>query len=183
VADQPLSSATHRSLGEPLPHQQANGPRAHPSPADLSRVGHATVPEYPVLAQVSLGYPSVRGKLPTCYSPVRRSIHPPKRALIARLACVKHAASVHPEPGSNSPCKSSRANTPAIHEVQIRSHPDRSTFAAKEARRGLDLSTDRFGPFSTLSARRGSFGPSMRTVLACHSIRFSRFKLRREYHL
>ena len=50
----------------------------------------------------------MEGRLPTCYSPVRHSIHPPKRALIVRLACVKHAASVHPEPGSNSPLKVSQ---------------------------------------------------------------------------
>jgi hypothetical protein len=30
----------------------------------------------------------------------------PRRGLTARLACVKHAASVRPEPGSNSPLKS-----------------------------------------------------------------------------
>src|SRR5260221_9860951 len=30
VADRPLRPATHRRLGEPLPHQLANGPRAHP---------------------------------------------------------------------------------------------------------------------------------------------------------
>src|SRR6476659_3632440 len=30
-----------------------------------------------------------------------------RRSLTARLACVKHAASVRPEPGSNSPLKSS----------------------------------------------------------------------------
>ena len=30
MADRPLRPATHRSLGRPLPHQQANGPRAHP---------------------------------------------------------------------------------------------------------------------------------------------------------
>ena len=29
MADRPLRPATHRRLGEPLPHQQANGPRAH----------------------------------------------------------------------------------------------------------------------------------------------------------
>src|SRR5690242_985522 len=29
----------------------------------------------------------------------------PRRGLTARLACVKHAASVRPEPGSNSPTK------------------------------------------------------------------------------
>ena len=40
--------------------------------------------------------------MPTCYSPVRRCTHP-RRGFLARLACVKHAASVRPEPGSNSP--------------------------------------------------------------------------------
>ncbi len=28
---------------------------------------------YPVLARLSAGYPDLYGKLPTCYSPVRRS--------------------------------------------------------------------------------------------------------------
>ena len=37
------------------------------------------------------------GQVPTCYSPVRR--------YIARLACVRRTASVHPEPGSNSSIK------------------------------------------------------------------------------
>src|SRR4051812_39635538 len=52
-------------------NQQADRPRAHPSPADLSRPDHAIQPEYPVLAPVSRGYPRVRGRLPTCYAPVR----------------------------------------------------------------------------------------------------------------
>ncbi len=30
MADRPLRPATHRRLGRPLPHQQANAPRAHP---------------------------------------------------------------------------------------------------------------------------------------------------------
>ncbi len=30
VADHPLRPANHRRLGRPLPHQQANGTRAHP---------------------------------------------------------------------------------------------------------------------------------------------------------
>src|SRR4051812_18001641 len=58
---------------------------------------------YPVLAPVSEGYPKDWGRLLTCYSPVRRSSTP--KGLSARLACVKHAASVRPEPGSNSPTK------------------------------------------------------------------------------
>ena len=56
---------------------------------------------YPVLDPVSQAYPEVEGRSPTCYSPVRRSCTP--KGLTARLACVKHAASVRPEPGSNSP--------------------------------------------------------------------------------
>src|SRR6185437_8552783 len=56
---------------------------------------------YPVLIPVSRSYPRVKGRLLTCYSPVRRSSTP--KGLSARLACVKHAASVRPEPGSNSP--------------------------------------------------------------------------------
>ncbi len=59
---------------------------------------------YPVLIPVSRSYPRVKGRLLTCYSPVRRSSTP--KGLSARLACVKHAASVRPEPGSNSPLMS-----------------------------------------------------------------------------
>src|SRR6476660_3517244 len=59
---------------------------------------------YPVLAKVSLGYSRPEGRLPTCYSPVRRSTGV-RRPFRARLACVRHAASVRSEPGSNSPLK------------------------------------------------------------------------------
>ena len=57
---------------------------------------------YAVLAPVSQCYPAVQGRLLTRYSPVR---HFPLRAspeILVRLECVRHAASVHPEPGSNS---------------------------------------------------------------------------------
>ena len=64
---------------------------------------------YPVLDPVSQAYPRVGGRSPTCYSPVRRSCTP--KGLTARLACVKHAASVRPEPGSNSPTKTVRRET------------------------------------------------------------------------
>ena len=56
------------------------------------------------LVAVSAGYPPVAGMLLTRYAPFRRSppwsIATPRVA--PRLACVKPAASVHPEPGSNS---------------------------------------------------------------------------------
>ena len=67
---------------------------------------------YPVLDPVSQAYPRVGGRSPTCYSPVRRSCTP--KGLTARLACVKHAASVRPEPGSNSPTKTG-SNKPQHH--------------------------------------------------------------------
>ena len=57
---------------------------------------------YAVLASVSGRYSPLEGRLLTCYSPVRHSMHSPKRALIVRLACLRHAASVDSEPGSNS---------------------------------------------------------------------------------
>ena len=43
----------------------------------------------------------MQGRSPTCYSPVRHSCTP--KGLTVRLACVRPPASVHPEPGSNSP--------------------------------------------------------------------------------
>ena len=70
-------------------------------------MGHAALGTYSVLAVVSVCCPHPEGRLFTCYSPVCHSI--PERAssfpLFVRLACVKHAASVRPEPGSNSPNK------------------------------------------------------------------------------
>ena len=72
-----------------------------PSRKKLSTTHHAADNEYPVLAPVSRSYPEAEGRLPTCYSPVRHSSTP--KGLSVRLACVKHAASVRPEPGSNSP--------------------------------------------------------------------------------
>ena len=67
-------------------------------------MGHAALGTYSVLAVVSVCCPHPEGRLFTCYSPVCHSI--PERAssfpLFVRLACVKHAASVRPEPGSNS---------------------------------------------------------------------------------
>jgi hypothetical protein len=60
---------------------------------------------YAVLAQVSLGYSPPEGRLPTCYSPGRHSTYP-RKGFRVRLACVRHAASVDSEPGSNSQLKS-----------------------------------------------------------------------------
>ena len=57
---------------------------------------------YGVLRDVSIDYPPHTGTLLTRYSPFRRSPACIATPAAPRLACVKPAASVHPEPGSNS---------------------------------------------------------------------------------
>src|SRR5688572_19350878 len=59
---------------------------------------------YAVLASLSGRYPPLEGRSPTCYSPVCHSTCP-LRGFRVRLACVRHAASVDSEPGSNSHVK------------------------------------------------------------------------------
>src|SRR6187455_2626380 len=57
-----------------------------------------------VLAPLSGCYPPLEGRSPTCYSPVRHSTQG-RSPFRVRLACVRHAASVDSEPGSNSQVK------------------------------------------------------------------------------
>ena len=71
MAGHPLRPATHRRLGGPLPHQLANGTRAHPYPINLWLQLDAYSQRYAVLAQISLCYPPDKGRLLTRYSPVR----------------------------------------------------------------------------------------------------------------
>ena len=99
-----------RRLGRPLPCQLANPTRVHLIPPEFFTLHHAMLCAYAVLAAISNCYPPVWGRLPTRYSPVRRSVTSKItrriiRKCFARLACVRHAASVHPEPGSNSQIK------------------------------------------------------------------------------
>ncbi len=55
-----LTPGTHRRLGEPLPHQQANRTRAHPQ----AESHHLVRGHYPVLPAVSRRYPGPRGDDP-----------------------------------------------------------------------------------------------------------------------
>ena len=116
MAVHPLRPATDRRLGGPLPRQQANQTRAHPVPPEFFTPEDVFLCAYAVLAAVSSCYPPVQGRLPTRYSPVRHSVttSSPQRDpswCFVRLACVRHAASVHPEPGSNSQIKRCRSRS------------------------------------------------------------------------
>ncbi len=79
VTGRPLRPATRHRLGRPSPHQQADRPQSPPRaeaeasvyPAvDADRWDHSALPT------VSSGYSDLRGRLITCYSPVRRSTRP-----------------------------------------------------------------------------------------------------------
>jgi hypothetical protein len=106
VADRPLRPATRRCLGGPLPRQLADGPRAHPEV-----VACRQRPPFPPVSEETVGLSRISqpfGRLsesPGQITHVLRTRAPlysgcPFRA---RLACVRHAASVRSEPGSNSP--------------------------------------------------------------------------------
>ena len=57
-----------------------------------------------VLATLSNSYPSVWGPFPRVTQPsAARHQNSKLFHVTARLACIRHAASIHPEPGSNSP--------------------------------------------------------------------------------
>ena len=91
MAGRSLKPAKDRRLGEPLPHQLANPTRAHPIAINLSPFGRIryyskfpwAIPYYREGSHVLLT------RLPL-----------PLRGV--RLACVRPAASVRSEPGSNS---------------------------------------------------------------------------------
>jgi hypothetical protein len=100
VADRPLRPATDHSHGGPLPHHQANRTRAHP-PANQSLATPSRERRHPVLAAVSRGCPEPEGRFPRVTHPSATRAAP-EGATPVRLACVRRAASVRSEPGSNS---------------------------------------------------------------------------------
>ena len=58
--------------------------------------------------------------------------HQKGRRFTVRLACVKHAASVRPEPGSNSPNKTNK--TPTNPTQQARNQPEQQSEKAQKTR-------------------------------------------------
>ena len=125
MADRPLRPATHRRLGGPLPHQLANGTRAPPvALAFMKRL--ALIPWSEDLGMSCGISPPFEGLSPTSgqVTHVLLTRLPRYRRTEARfrvrLACVRHAASVRSEPGSNSPVKvwdpAVRLSSPPAHK-------------------------------------------------------------------
>ena len=105
MADHPLRPATDRRLGRPLPHQLANPTSAAPKAQGLA------IPCFPAhrICGISVTFATLSptsGYVPMHYSPVRHSPSGASTHAAVRLACVRHAASVQSEPGSNSSVQS-----------------------------------------------------------------------------
>ena len=99
MAVRPLRPATRHRLGELLPHLLADRTRVPPSPACAFHLS-----AYGVLAAVSNCCPPDKDRSSRVTHPSATRLHSGKPSCNpVRLACVMHAASVHPEPGSNSP--------------------------------------------------------------------------------
>ena len=84
------------------PRQPTNAPQVHPRPIPYRMFHRKKMPPSCTSGFV-LRFQSVfpvRGQVP--YVLLTRSPLGSRRTLV-RLACIRHAASVHPEPGSNSP--------------------------------------------------------------------------------
>ena len=102
VGERALTPPTRHSLGEPLPHQLADRPQTNPIPTCVFTLTIARR-DYGVLPDLSTSYPPLRGTY-QCVTSSFAAI--PHITCVmygtARLACLIHTASVHPEPGSNS---------------------------------------------------------------------------------
>ena len=101
MADLPLRTATDHRLGGPLHPQLANQPSAALSATGRLRSPPFLLRDYAVLAHLSMRYPPLKGTF-RCITHPFAARHRPEGHAAARLACVKHAASVQSEPGSNS---------------------------------------------------------------------------------
>ena len=99
VAGRPLRPATDRRLGGPLPHQLPNLPSAAPITRGSCESPAFTLRSYAVLIRLSPGYPPLLGTFRCITHPFATLEGCPSTV---RLACVRHAASVQSEPGSNS---------------------------------------------------------------------------------
>ena len=113
MADHPLRPATDRRLGEPLPHQLPNLTSAAPvaqGPCGSPAFIHGS---HAVLIRLSPSYPALPGTFRCFTHPFATRRHPEGRAAV-RLACVRHAASVQSEPGSNSSVQSQNSRSTSI---------------------------------------------------------------------
>ena len=139
--DHPLRSLTRRSLGGPLPHQLADGKQVPPE-------AHYCFNHRFLIPMITCGISNPFGLLSHTSGQITNSLlaRSPLNVLLhsVRLACIKHAASVHPEPGSNSP--------------QIFIILSNGSYGFN-SRQGLSFSSYHFSVVKVLSTERAAFYP------------------------
>ena len=95
----------YRRLGEPLPHQLANAPRVHPSAEACASFPLQTM-RFEDLCGFSIRFRMLSpsdGQVTHVLLTRSQLIQEEQAPLFSvLLACIRHAASVRPEPGSNS---------------------------------------------------------------------------------
>ena len=114
MAGHPLRPATRLSLGGPLPRQLADGTRTHPMVQGLRRSPLLFPHDFRhvVLSGISQSFPWLSQALgQIIHVLLTRAPLYSSEDFRARLACVRHAASVRSEPGSNSPVKLKKSFT------------------------------------------------------------------------
>ena len=181
MADHPLRPATRQSLGEPLPHQQADKPRAHltvrapegspplvTSPCEEDTLWGIS-PGFPELSPSARQVAHVLRTHPPVYSP-------PEGGFLPRLACVRHAASVRPEPGSNPPLMipegwvghptRSCSRTPTVMNVRKNLRFSSSDSAGSDTRRRAERTSHTPKPLLSNSIRHASTGVQKKTLCA-----------------
>ena len=107
MADRPLRPATDRRLGRPLPYQLPNPPRA-----SLQARGSCESPALTTVIIDAAALCGISNRFRLLFPTRRQIIHvlltraplysAPEGAFRVRRACLRHAASVDSEPGSNS---------------------------------------------------------------------------------
>ena len=154
----------------------------------LSRIGHLSSPDprawraYAALARVSPSYSPLQGRLPTCYSPVRRSTRGPKAAFALDL----HVSGTPPAfilsqdqtLQLNPACArrlAVRPRTPgAVSSALVASGNGCSRMAIADARPGGETATPGIGevlcPCRTVISRRPPWPPRNRRGLFLYSV-------------
>ena len=108
MADHPLKPAIDRRLGRPLPHQLPNPTRANPKAINLSPEGHIRY------------YSPFPEAIPYLWAYSHALLtRPPLTRRCARLACIRPAASVRSEPGSNSQVEKHKCLTLTFEPLHI----------------------------------------------------------------
>ena len=129
-----------------------------------------------VVSGISLGFPGLsqsQGQV-THVLLTRSPLEYPRRGLSARLACVRHAASVRPEPGSNSPSRSYDISRPHEEVSSTSTHEKRTTPARTADMNVIRLTKGTHHDEQPASGCHRGRGVNLASTIIWHAVEFSR---------